>query len=35
MGVLLGFTGYFDHFMRHNPDLYFALRDHLSVCRGR
>jgi hypothetical protein len=33
IGVLLGFTGYFDHFMRHNPGLYYALRDTLSFCR--
>ena len=34
-GVLLGFTGYFDHFKRHNPDLYYALSDGLSLCRRR
>ena len=32
-GVLLGFTGYFDHFKRHNSNLYYALQDHLSLCR--
>ena len=34
-GVLLGFTGYFKHFQQHNPELYYALRDNLSVCRNR
>ena len=32
-GVLLGFTGYFDHFKRNNSDLYYAFQDHLSLCR--
>jgi hypothetical protein len=34
-GVLLGFGGYFKHFERHNPGLFYALRDHLSLCAGR
>jgi hypothetical protein len=34
-GVLLGFTGYFKHFERHNPALLHTLQDNLSVCRAR
>jgi hypothetical protein len=34
-GVLLGFTGYSNHFEQHNPDLYHALRDRLSICQNR
>jgi hypothetical protein len=32
-GVLLGFTGYFKHFERHNPALLRTLEKNLSVCR--
>jgi hypothetical protein len=31
-GVLLGFTGYFVHFARHNPALLHTLERALSVC---
>ena len=31
-GLLLGFTGYFDHFSRHNPALIRGLEKTLSVC---
>ncbi|HMF44240.1 MAG TPA: hypothetical protein VKQ32_26390 [Polyangia bacterium] len=31
-GVLLGFTGYFKHFDRHNPLLMHALQAHLGLC---
>jgi hypothetical protein len=34
-GLLLGFTGYFKHFERHNPALLSALQQTLSVCRAR
>jgi hypothetical protein len=34
-GVLLGFTGYFKHFERHNPKLLHVLQRHLDVCGGR
>ena len=32
-GLLLGFTGYFKHFERHNPALLRTLQKDLSVCR--
>ena len=32
-GLLLGFTGYFKHFERHNPALLRTLEKNLSVCR--
>jgi hypothetical protein len=32
-GLLLGFTGYFKHFERHNPALLHTLQKNLSVCR--
>jgi hypothetical protein len=31
-GVLLGFSGYFDNFARHNPALLHRLESRLSVC---
>jgi hypothetical protein len=31
-GVLLGFTGYFEHFSKHNPALLRSLVHALSVC---
>lgn len=31
-GVLLGFTGYFDHFAKHNPTLLRSLVKALSLC---
>jgi hypothetical protein len=34
-GVLFGFTGYFDHFSRHNPLLMSKLAGALSVCGKR
>jgi hypothetical protein len=34
MGGLLGFTGYIDHFRRHNPELLDRLDSALSVCRS-
>jgi hypothetical protein len=34
IGVLFGFTGYFTHFLRHNPPLLNALARALSVCGG-
>jgi hypothetical protein len=33
-GGLLGFTGYFEHFKRHNPMLIHELEQALSVCRA-
>jgi hypothetical protein len=31
--VLLGFTGYFEHFKRHNPLLLHRIESRFSVCR--
>ena len=33
-GALLGFTGYFNHFSRHNPALLQSLQKYSHVCRG-
>jgi hypothetical protein len=33
-GALLGFTGYFNHFSRHNPALLQKLQKYSHVCRG-
>jgi hypothetical protein len=35
VGVLLGFTGYFDHFKLHNPQLYDRLVGGVHVCFWR
>jgi sterol desaturase/sphingolipid hydroxylase (fatty acid hydroxylase superfamily) len=32
-GALLGFTGYFNHFQRHNPELLKTLH-RVYVCKG-
>jgi len=32
IGVLFGFSGYFNHFQRHNPALLQSLQGHLDVC---
>jgi hypothetical protein len=32
VGLALGFTGYFNHFERHNPALMRKFKDELSVC---
>ena len=32
VGVLFGFSGYFNHFQRHNPALLQSLQGHLNVC---
>jgi hypothetical protein len=34
IGMALGFTGYFNHFDRHNPALIKGLRKSIGVCRG-
>lgn len=33
VGVLLGFVGYFDNFMRHNPTLMTHMKQMFDVCR--
>ena len=33
-GALMGFTGYFSHFGRHNPALLQTLQKRLTVCHG-
>jgi hypothetical protein len=33
-GALLGFTGYFSHFQRHNPALLQTVQKHTRVCHG-
>jgi hypothetical protein len=32
-GILLGFVGYFDNFMRHNPTLMIRLKQMFDLCR--
>jgi hypothetical protein len=32
-GLLLGFVGYFDNFMRHNPTLMIRLKQMFDLCR--
>jgi hypothetical protein len=34
LGMALGFTGYFNHFQRHNPGLMQRLHKTIGVCRG-
>jgi hypothetical protein len=34
IGAALGFTGYFNHFDRHNPTLIKTLRKKVGVCHG-
>jgi len=34
-GILLGFVGYFDNFMRHNPALMVHLKQMFDLCRHR
>jgi hypothetical protein len=33
LGLLLGIQGYSGHFHRHNPDLYKAMQQKMSLCR--
>ena len=33
-GLLLGFVGYFDNFMRHNPALMMHLKQMFDLCRN-
>jgi hypothetical protein len=33
-GMLMGFTGYFNHFERHNPQLLHAIQKSTRICHG-